>query len=104
MSTSAASAAFRRASSGERLAFPVEELPKVRPGPPIRCVFGTETEVGDVTDEDPTGRPGPEKLSRSTFPQILPMSAEGRGGLRAGIRGTLATDEERKKKENGRGG
>lgn len=70
--TSAASAAFLRASSWSPAVSPAMLPPKVRGGPPT--VLGIGAVLGASGGADPRTRPGWEKASDSDFPQQLPMA------------------------------
>lgn len=73
--TSAASAAFLRASSVSPEASAAEPLPKVLGGPPTFVGTGAVPAAG--AGAEPKTLPGCEKASGSVFPQMLPMAANG---------------------------
>lgn len=71
--TSAAAAAFLRASSGASPACPLgDPPPRVRGGPPTLTVLGADAVLAGAGAE-PTGRPWPAKLSDEALLQRLPM-------------------------------
>lgn len=88
--TSAAAAAFLRASSGVELSFAAAGPPRVRGGPPTLTVLGTE-EVPACGAAAPTGRPTPAKLSLSLLqsPPIIDGERRGAGNCIKKMAGLL---------------